>query len=93
MGYIRAEEILPDEIIELVQQYADGVNIYIPRKQENRKGWGAQTSYKCELQNRNHGIYRDYLSGATIKDLAEKYCLSEKSIQRIIRQEKTENAI
>ena len=93
MGYIRAEEILPVEIIELLQRYADGVNIYIPRKQENRKEWGARTSYKCELQNRNHGIYRDYLLGTTIKDLAEKYCLSEKSIQRIIRQKKTENAI
>ena len=43
MGCIRAEEILPDEIIELVQQYADGVNIYIPRKQENRKEWGTRT--------------------------------------------------
>ena len=27
MGYIRAEEILPVEIIELIQQYVDGTNI------------------------------------------------------------------
>ena len=38
MGYIRAEEILPGEIIELIQEYVDGTNIYIPRKQEHR-GW------------------------------------------------------
>ncbi len=31
MGYIRAEEILPIEVIELIQQYVDGKNIYIPR--------------------------------------------------------------
>ena len=37
MGYIRAEEILPDEVIELIQQYVDGTNIYIPRKKENRQ--------------------------------------------------------
>ncbi len=29
MGYIKAEEILPVEIIELVQQYVDGESIYI----------------------------------------------------------------
>ena len=88
MGYIRAEEILPIEIIELIQEYVDGANIYIPRKQENRQEWGAKTSYKCELQNRNHFIYKDFLAGMTVNQLAERYYLSEKSIQRIIRQQK-----
>ena len=88
MGYIRAEEILPIEIIELIQEYVDGANIYIPRKQENRQEWGAKTSYKCELQNRNHFIYKDFLSGMTVNELAKSYYLSEKSIQRIIRQQK-----
>ena len=45
MGYIRAEEVLPIEIIELIQKYVDGANIYIPRKQENRQEWGAKTTY------------------------------------------------
>lgn len=40
MGYKRAEEILPVEVIELIQQYVDGASIYIPRKQENRQEWG-----------------------------------------------------
>ncbi|MBD5545776.1 MAG: hypothetical protein HDR01_16425 [Lachnospiraceae bacterium] len=91
MGYIRAEEILPVEIIELIQKYVDGTNIYIPRKQENKQQWGAKTSYKYELQNRNQSIYRDYLSGMAICELAKDYYLSEKSIQRIIRQEKLSN--
>jgi len=89
MGYRKAEEILPMEIIELIQQYVDGANIYIPRKQENRQEWGTNTSYKCELQSRNASIYRDYLSGISEGDLAKTYYLSEKSIQRIIRQEKS----
>ena len=88
MGYIRAEEILPDEIIELIQKYVDGANIYIPRKQEHRQEWGAKTTYKCELQNRNQLIYKSYLAGMTVNELAETYYLSEKSIQRIIRQQK-----
>ena len=88
MGYIRAEEILPIEIIELIQEYVDGANIYIPRKQENRQEWGAKTTYKCELQNRNQLIYKDFLAGMTVNELAKDYYLSEKSIQRIIRQQK-----
>lgn len=88
MGYIRAEEILPIEIIELIQQYVDGTNIYIPRKPENRQEWGTKTTYKCELQHRNRLIYQDFVSGKTVRELAEHYYLSEKSIQRIIRMEK-----
>ena len=40
MGYRRAEEILPAEIIEIIQRYVDGENIYIPKKAENRKQIG-----------------------------------------------------
>ena len=86
MGYIRAEEILPIEVIELIQQYVDGKNIYIPRKPANRQVWGAGTPIKQELQRRNRQIYRDYLAGRKTSELASKYYLSEKSIQRILRE-------
>ena len=59
MGYIRAEEILPNEIIELIQQYIDGTNIYIPRKPQHRQEWGTRTAYKQELQSRTQLIYQD----------------------------------
>lgn len=91
MGYRRAEEFLPIEVIELIQQYVDGANIYIPRKQENRQQWGSKTSYRSELQRRNELIYQDHLSGMSVGELADHYYLSEKSIQRIIRQEKRRN--
>ena len=39
-----------------------------------------------ELQDRNKRIYEDYLNGESMEHLAEKYFLSLKSIQRIIRQ-------
>ena len=86
MGYIRAEEILPVEVLELVQKYVDGESIYIPRKTENRREWGETTLTRKELEIRNHGIYQDYLAGMKNPELAEKYFLSEKSIQRIIRK-------
>ena len=37
MSYIRADEILPKELLEAIQQYIDGQTIYIPRK-KNRNG-------------------------------------------------------
>ncbi|MBQ3512787.1 MAG: hypothetical protein IJA32_03155 [Lachnospiraceae bacterium] len=88
MGYVKAEEILPMEIIELIQQYVDGQNIYIPRKEEHRKEWGANTKMKQELLERNRSIYQDFLAGMKTWELACKYYLSEKSIQRIIRKMK-----
>lgn len=86
MSYRKAEEILPIEIIELIQRYVDGENIYIPRREENKKEWGTVTGIKGELSKRNQEIYSDYLQGMKTAVLSEKYFLSEKSIQRIICQ-------
>ena len=88
MGYMKAEEILPMEIIELIQQYVDGENIYIPRKADHRKEWGTGTQIRQELGARNQEIFQEYLSGRKVSELACKYYLSEKSIQRIIRKMK-----
>lgn len=88
MGYMKAEEILPIEIIELIQQYVDGESIYIPRKPSNRQAWGTGTQIKKELLKRDRQIYDEYLAGGTIAELACKYYLSEKSIQRILRTQK-----
>lgn len=88
MGYIRADKVLPIEIIELIQNYIDGENIYIPRKEDNKQTWGKGTSIRQELNERNSSIFADYQQGIQISELAEKYFLSEKSIQRIILEKK-----
>jgi Mor family transcriptional regulator len=88
MSYFRAEEILPSNIIKLIQNYIDGENIYIPRKESNKKEWGSQTLIRQELSERNFSIYTDYQKGYKVSELATKYFLSEKSIQRIIRESK-----
>ena len=86
MGYIRAEEILPSEIFALIQEYVDGQNIYIPRKAENRQEWGTTTHTRQELLSRNRCINKEHAAGMKVVELASKYCLSEKSIQRIVRK-------
>lgn len=84
MSYKKAAQILPDELIRQIQQYVDGEVIYIPRANERRRAWGDCTVTRRELRDRNESIYREYLSGATMDALAQRYFLSLKSIQRII---------
>ena len=86
MSYIKAEEILPEELIRKIQEYADGVYIYIPRKPGPRHPWGQETAYKSELKIRNDRIRSDYAAGASVTELSQKYHLSEKSIRRILRK-------
>ncbi len=88
MGYRRAEEILPNNIIELIQQYVDGESIYIPRKTEYRQAWGSSTCIRQELEKRNQEIMQEHKLGTSVQKLAQKYYLSEKSIQRILREQK-----
>ena len=80
--------ILPKELIEQIQKYVDGKVIYIPKKQINKKHWGENTDTKQVLASRNCQICLDRQNGMTIKQLSDKYFLTEKSIQRILRQEK-----
>lgn len=86
MGYRKAEQVLPAEIITLIQDYVDGECIYIPRKENARKQWGEGTKIREELGMRNERIFKDYERGLKTYELAEKYFLSEKSIQRILTQ-------
>lgn len=37
MKYVKAQDVLPEEIIEILQKYVDGKYLYIPRKNENQK--------------------------------------------------------
>ena len=85
MSYIKAEEILPEELIRRIQEYVDGVYIYIPRKPGTRHSWGQETPYKAELKARNDCIRRDYAAGEGVSALSRRYHLSEKSIRRILQ--------
>ena len=88
MSYKKANKVLPNELVEIIQQYIDGEYIYIPRKETTRKKWGTDTSTRKDLSERNNRIYEDYQNGILVSDLVEKYYLSLKSIQRILLQEK-----
>ncbi len=86
MKYLNAAQILPGELLEQIQNYADGVYLYIPRRAEEKRHWGAGTDTKLYLRQRNQAIYQEHLAGVSTQTLAERYFLSVKSIQRILGQ-------
>ena len=91
MSYIKAADVLPQELLDLIQRYVEGEYIYIPKKECNRKLWGETTKSKRETFVRNKDIYKIYKDGVSVKILSEMYYLSLKSIQKIVLKMKKEN--
>lgn len=89
MSYINAEEVLPKDVIEIIQKYVEGKSIYIPCKE--KKAWGSETKTKQYYITRNQEICTKHKNGASVKMLASMYSLSEKSIQRIMRTNTMKN--
>ncbi|MBV7271497.1 CD3324 family protein [Clostridium thailandense] len=88
MKYEKAQNILPHNIIKIIQNYMDGGYLYIPRKNENKKSWGENTETKRYLKARDEEIFNIYSMGVSVKVLSEQYFLTEGSIRRIIRKQK-----
>ncbi len=90
MSYINATNLLPVDVIELIQDYIEGEYIYIPKKESSKKSWGENTTTRQELAKRNECIYAKYLQGDKVAELADEFFLSPKSIQRIVLTRKRE---
>lgn len=88
MKYVKAIDVLPQEIIEIIQNYVDGEYLYIPRKNDNKKSWGEKSGIKNIFKERDIEIYEKYIKGLSISELSKEYFLSEKSIRRIIFNQK-----
>ena len=85
MGYKRADDVLPESMLESLQKYVSGETIYVPKKNAVRKKWGSGTGVNERLRLRNEQILKKYQKGITVKELAQEYYLTEKSIQRILK--------
>ena len=88
MSYKKAKHILPLELLKEIQKYVEGESIYILRRSDRKKPRGTSAASLKYFQKRNAQIFSEYLAGESQDLLSEKYFLSLKSIQRIIRQEK-----
>jgi DNA-binding NarL/FixJ family response regulator len=85
MSYINAVNVLPNEIIDIIQTYIDGEYIYIPRKPQTKKSWGECNGARNNFKERNIEIYRLYKQGYTFFQLSQIYYLAEKTIRKIVK--------
>jgi len=88
MKYQNAQSILPEELIRSIQQYIQGDYLYIPIRKEKKRQWGECSGYRRMLQERNAEILQSFCSGISVKELAQHYYLSERSVRRIIREQR-----
>ena len=83
LDYKNSKDLLPADLLKTVQKYADGTLLYIPQKKK-RSAWGEKNGARYEFKLRNLEIVREYRSGLTIQELADKYCLSTETLRKII---------
>ena len=85
MKYVNAHTVLPERLVEELQNYVQAGYIYIPAAGK-KKRWGKRSGYRKELQLRNESIRQRYVSGCTIDELSSQYALSHPAIKKIIYQ-------
>lgn len=84
MGYKRAVDMLPLELMLQIQEYVDGESIYIPRAAGKERKWGESTGTRSALVSRNKEIYNKYINGVRVQQLAEEYHISTQGIYKIL---------
>ena len=84
MSHIKANELLPPELIREIQKYIQGIQIYIPKKNKTRLGWGYKNGTRKRLNIRNAEIRALKKAGRSVEELAGMYYLSTDSIRKII---------
>ena len=84
MGYTNATEVLPKTVLETVQKYVDGQCVYIPRRDDRRKAGGERTQTRANIKARNREIHARHARGMGVRELAEQFYLSPKTIARIL---------
>lgn len=57
MKYLKAQSVLPKEVIAIIQEFIDGEFVYIPRKEGKQRSWGEKSGAKDSLKERNCQIY------------------------------------
>lgn len=87
MSYKNATEILPPDLLEMIQAHFSGGTIYIPKASE-RKAWGELSGTKRDIQARNRAIMTLFKKGADISELADQFFLSVETIKKIVYSKK-----
>ncbi|MGM0975247.1 MAG: CD3324 family protein [Bacillota bacterium] len=84
MSYVKANAVLPENLIAEIQKYVQGEAIYIPKPEKDYRKWGSRSGARKALDERNHSIKSEFQNGKTISKLAEEYFLSDETIKKIV---------
>ncbi|SER62085.1 Mor transcription activator family protein [Gracilibacillus ureilyticus] len=84
MKYVKAHEVLPEELLERLQEYIQGEMIYIPKRESDRQSWGSRSGNRQYYDERNKQIRNAFRKGALIDHLADEYALSIETIKKIV---------
>lgn len=84
LSYRNAKDILPKELLEQVQKYVQGEQIYIPQEDNKRTEWGKKSGAVKSISFRNKEIFAKYQEGYSYEELAQMFFLSTESIRKII---------
>ena len=77
MSYLNGKDVFPPRLLEEIQRYVQGVNVYIPRKGETARR-------NDDLSERNAEICRRYAGGQPVRRLSEEFYLSTQAIYKIL---------
>ncbi len=80
--YKNAADVLPDDLLKQLQQYAAGDILYVPSP-EKRQSWGSSGT-RDHYEKRNAEIRRQYNHGASLTALADQFHLAPETIRKII---------
>lgn len=84
MSYRNANEILPEGLVQEIQRYVQGEQLYIPRPEGQKMGWGMKNGSRTMIGQRNRKIRELRARGAGVDDLADRFGLSPDSIRKIL---------
>lgn len=82
--YFNAEDILPEDLLDAIQEHVQGVEIYIPKRADARLGWGERNGTKEYIAKRNKEIVLKFRRGESIHSLMQRYHLGYDSIRKIV---------
>ena len=80
--YKNAADVLPEDLLKQLQQYAAGDILYVPSP-EKRQSWGSSGTRE-HYEKRNAEIRRLYNHGASVIAIADQFHLSPETIRKII---------
>lgn len=82
MKYRNAAELLPPQLLQELQRYAQGEFFYVPKVK--RESWGEGTGAKAFFSKRDKAIRSEFSRGVKLEKLSEDYFISEDAVKKII---------